>query len=187
MKYLLEKNADVPRSNFEKKRQIISDLERDFEAFSETCREMSEMCQYWDGLLKSINILKRLIAAGRKGDWDGHLQAVQDLLPIFQECDSINYLRYASWYLEKMRLLPVEHPEIYEKFQQGLFVVRQKPGSFNAVSPDMKLEQTIQRSQKCASRIIGQKRHQSMHQNGKRYIMKCLLSAMCFGISQLQI
>ena len=48
-------------------------------------------------------LLNNLIASDRDGDWEGHLQEVQDLLPIFRECDSINYLRYASWYVEKMR------------------------------------------------------------------------------------
>ena len=40
----------------------------------------------------------------------------------------------------------------------GEFVVKGKPGTFNNVSPDMKLEQTIQRSKKSQSGIIGQTR-----------------------------
>ena len=38
----------------------------------------------------------------------------------------------------------------------GLFVVKQKTECFNAVAGDLKLEQTINRSQKSASRILGQ-------------------------------
>ena len=74
------------------------------------------------------------------------MRTVEKLLPILQQCDSINYLRYASFYLEKMRQLPHEFPEIYNHFKNGEFVLIGKPGAFNAVSPDMKLEQTIQRS-----------------------------------------
>ena len=88
--------------------------------------------------------MKDLIAADRNGDWNGHLQAVQDVLPLFQECDSIHYLRYGSLYLEQMRYLPNEYPDIYNKFLSGHFAVKTKQDSFNAVSPDMKLEQTIQ-------------------------------------------
>ena len=95
-----------------------------------------------------MSILKALIAADREGDWQAHLQAMQNLLPGFRECDSIKYLRYASWYVEKMRKLPQDHPEIYVKFMQGHFVVKQNSGEFNAVAPDMKPEQTIQRSKK---------------------------------------
>ncbi|KAG1674001.1 Proton-coupled amino acid transporter 1 [Nymphon striatum] len=56
-----------------------------------------------------------------------------------------------------MRLLPEKHPdpEIYNEFMKGNFVIKTKPGSFNAVSPDMKLEQTSQ------SGIIGQTRKAS--------------------------
>ena len=40
-------------------------------------------------------------------DWEGHLQIVQNLLPVFRESGSINYLRHASLYVEKMRKLPI--------------------------------------------------------------------------------
>ena len=74
------------------------------------------MCQYWENVLQNIRYLKDLITADRNGDWEGHLQAVQNVMPLFQECDSVNYLRYASLYLEQMWQLPENHPEIYEKF-----------------------------------------------------------------------
>ena len=45
-------------------------------------------------------IVKNLVAANREGDWEAHLLAVQNILPIFREFDSINYLRYGSLYLK---------------------------------------------------------------------------------------
>ena len=39
---------------------------------------------------------------------------------------------------------------------EGKLVVKSNPGYFKAVAPDMKLEQTIQRSQKSFGGIIGQ-------------------------------
>ena len=57
-----------------------------------------------------------------------------------------------------MRQLPDEFPEIYDHLKNGEFVVKGKPGTFNAVSPNRKLEQTIQRSKKSQSGIIGQTR-----------------------------
>ena len=101
-------------------------------------------------------LLKVLIASDRKGNWEGHLQAIQSLLPLFIESGSINYVRYASWYLEKMGKLPHEHPDIYKEFMKGKFVVKTSRGNFNAVAPDMKLEQTIQRSIKGTGGIFGQ-------------------------------
>ena len=44
-------------------------------------------------MIKNVNMF---IDSGRDGDWERHLQAVQDLLLIFCESDSINYLHYGS-------------------------------------------------------------------------------------------
>ena len=38
-------------------------------------------------------------------------------------------------------MLPTEHPEIYELFISGQFVVKTNTGSINQAAPDMKLQQ----------------------------------------------
>ena len=45
-----------------------------------------------------------------------------------------------------MRQIPDHFPEIYNHFKNGEFVVKGKLSTVNAVSPDMKLEQTMQGS-----------------------------------------
>ena len=45
---------------------------------------------------------------------------------------------------------------------KGKFLVKTQTGNFNVVPPDMKLEQTIQRSKKSAAGIIGQTRQYHM-------------------------
>ena len=60
-----------------------------------------------------------------------------------------------------MRKLPIEYPDIYKEFMKGKFDVKTQIGNFNGVSPDMNLEQTIQRSKKSAAGIIGQTRQLS--------------------------
>ena len=139
----------------------IKSMTDDFDQFASSCSRNSEVCKYWEGFLNLCSLMKSLIACDRTWDWQGHLQTVQELLPVFLECDSINYLRYALFYLETMRKLPRDYSEIYKEFMKGKFVVKTKKGSFNAVSPGMKLEQTIQRSKKSTSGIIGQSRQTS--------------------------
>lgn len=90
-----------------------------------------------------VEWLKDLAVADRESDWEAHLLVAHNILPISREFDSINYLRYRSLHLENMRRLPEEHPEIYNKFMQGHFIVKQINRSFNAVAEDMKAEQTI--------------------------------------------
>ena len=130
----------------------------DFHNFTAHASDTSSMCKYWNGFVDNVNCIKALIAADRTGDWEGHLDAVENLLPIFRGCDSINYLRYATFYLETMRRLPTDYPAIYEMFMKGYFVIDESHRKFSGVSPDMKLAQKIQRAQKSSSGIIGQTR-----------------------------
>ena len=141
----------------------IKSMKYDFDQFTSFCSRNSEVCKYWEGFLNLCSLMKSLIACDRTGEWQGHLETVQEVLPLFLECDSINYLRYASFYLQTMRKLPQDYPEIYKEFMKGKFAVKTKKGRFNAVSPDIKLEQTIQRSKKSTSGIIGQSRQSILH------------------------
>ena len=102
--------------------------------------------------------IKALIAADWTGDLEGHLDAVENLLPIFHGCNSINYLHYVTFYLESMCRLPTDHPAIYKTFMKGYFVISESHRKFSGMSSDMKLEQTIQLAHKIYSSIIGQTR-----------------------------
>lgn len=126
-----------------------------FDQFIQVCKTQSETFQYWDTFLSLMSNVENLIRSDREGNWALHLQAVEDLLPLFAAFDSTNYLRWCSLYLEDMHQLPQTNPVIYEAFSDGKFVVKRTPGKFKAVGADMALEQTINKSQKSASGIIG--------------------------------
>ena len=142
-------NKDIDVANlFNEAFLNIATLKEELDKFLQNVNKNSELCRYLNGINKIVSIIRNLVASDRERNWHGHLQALQDFLPIFREAECINYLRYASFYLEKMRMLPTEHAEIYELFLSRPFVVKTNTGSFNGVAPDMKLEQTIQRSKK---------------------------------------
>ena len=90
---LLNKSETDCRRYSEKCKNDIKILQQDFVLCSEKCSKKSEVCRYWDGLINLSTLLKSLIACDRNGDWEGHLQTVQKLFPVFRESDSINYLR----------------------------------------------------------------------------------------------
>lgn len=93
--------------------------------------------------------MQNLLAAYRFGDWSLYLVAVQVLLLVFRESEKINYLRYASWYMEMVYNLQETYPEIHDQFQKNhMFVMKTELGCVNAVALDMKLEQTIHGSKK---------------------------------------
>ena len=166
---------------YEKFQEKAGPLLQNFHIFSEECKKRSEVCKYWDGFIELTSMLHNLVAADRKGDWLGHLQAVQDLLPVFCEADCINYLRYGSWYLEKMLKLESDHPDLYAEFMNGKFVVQTTKGSFKAVSPDMKLEQTINRSQKSSGGIVGQMKTDSYVSEWELVYHEILAISNCFS------
>ena len=70
-------------------------------------------------MFKLISLLKDFVAAVREGNCEVHFHTIQRLFPIFCISGSLNYLRYASWYLGKMRKLPEEYPQIYNHSQEG--------------------------------------------------------------------
>ena len=74
-----------------------------YKEFTDRSAAASEMVRYLETLLKLVNILKNLISADREGNWKGHLQAIQDMIPVFCQTGSVNYQRYCSLYLEMMR------------------------------------------------------------------------------------
>ena len=93
---LIKKKAGECQEHYKDCSKTVLKLQQQYKEFIQFKKEKSEVCQHWEVLLNMIKKLKMLIASDRNGDWEGHLQAVQDLLPVFCESDSFNYLRYGS-------------------------------------------------------------------------------------------
>ena len=90
-----------------------------------------------------------MVSGDREGNWRLHIAAVRASMKIFTVFDRINYLKYASWYLERIEVFEVEQTMLFRRFMMGQFVVQDREGAkFSAVSPDIKLEHTINRSEK---------------------------------------
>ena len=107
-------------------------------------------------------------------DRDGNVTVMEELMPVFLEFDSINCLRNASWYLERIKALESENPYLYEKIMQRHFLVKDKQGKLNSVSIDMKHEQTIQRASKDPSGIIREQRKETYAANEISFFMKLI-------------
>ena len=120
---------------FEEFQKKNKKLQKNFSILIEECKNTSQISHYFEYVLYMVSLPKQLIAANHNGDWEIHLQTLQ-IIPVFNEFDSINYFRYRSLYLEQTWKLPQDYPEIYDKFMNELFVVKQKTESFNAVAGD---------------------------------------------------
>ena len=54
-------------------------LKYEFDAFSKSFSEISEMSSYWEGRFKNVDYLHDLITADREADCGGHSMAVPNL------------------------------------------------------------------------------------------------------------
>ena len=156
------RDKDGSHRTFPAVKDRMKPLLSDYSEFLCECKEKSEMARFLLNIKYMIDILKCFIVADREGNWSLHVASVHASMCIFREFDAINYLRYGSYYLEKIKVLEAEHPELYRRFLMSGFVVRDHSDSFNAVSPDMKLEQTIQRASKSQGGIVGQTRNSAV-------------------------
>ena len=89
-------------------------------ASMKSSRTATLLMQYMD----MVDILRKFIQAERTGNWDLHLQVVSEMLPYLAASGHNNYTKSALIYLQRMSRLQDEHPEVYQHFQAGLYVVR---------------------------------------------------------------
>ena len=95
-----------------------------------------------------IAILQQFIRAERTGDWNGHLKAVQKMLPYFAASGHHLYLKSAYIYLQNTIRLENEHPDEYQDFIQGNHTVRRTGKYWGGLSTDLIIEQVLMRSLK---------------------------------------
>lgn len=102
--------------------------------------------------------VENLIRSDCEGNWVFHKQSVQEFLPIFTAFDLTNYQRWHSLYLEDMHSLEKTAPEIHQALMERKFAMQRTKVHFRAVGADMALEETINKTQKDISGIIGSSR-----------------------------
>ena len=118
-------------------------IKQEFGKFSNICSERLEICKHWRDVLTLISLLKGCVAAVRQGNGEAYFHTMQRLLPFSCVSGSIyDMIWYASWYLEKMRKLSEEYPQIYKHFQKAKCLVKTNVGYFKSVALDMKLQES---------------------------------------------
>ena len=105
----------------------------------------SKLCLNYQQMLR---IVRELIEADRTGSWEMHLHAISECLPIFAAAGHPNYLKSAYLYLQKMTVLEIEHPDVFQKFMQGYHVIRRSDKFWAGLGCDLVIEQTLMRSLK---------------------------------------
>ncbi len=70
--------------------------------------------------MNMIDILHKFIRAERTGNWELHLQAIQDMLPYMAASGHNSYTKSAMLYLQQMLNLKAQYPDVQQHFNKGL-------------------------------------------------------------------
>ena len=105
--------------------------------------------------MRMVMEMMAFIRAVRTTDWKQHLSTVEMFTKYFFSHDRINYSHIIPVYLAEMASLKVSHPEIYEEFIQGNWVVNKNARvPFCTVGADTALEH-INCSMKVTGGLVG--------------------------------
>ncbi|CAC5362571.1 unnamed protein product [Mytilus coruscus] len=103
--------------------------------------EVSRTASLWMRYSEMVNILKRFIKAERTGNWELHLQTLQDMLPYFAAAGHNVYAKSAYVYISMMQTLQQDHPDIYRIFLEGYHVFRRSDRYWAGLSTDLVIEE----------------------------------------------
>ena len=125
---------------------VLANLSREIDEKKRNLIAQSRTAELWIKYLQMIGTARALIKADRTGSWSNHLKAVEECLPILAVAGHYNYLKTSHHYLQQMSQLETKHPDVYQKFQEGLHVIRRTDRQWSGLACDLVMEQTLMRS-----------------------------------------
>lgn len=133
--------------------QHIHEFRDEFEVFLEEHSQNSTFT-FWKMYIDLVQILLNFVRAEREGNWELHLEAFQQMLPLMAAYDHTNYTRWGIVYLADMKNLQQTAPAVYNEFTSGNFGVKRTEGAFNQLPTDQALEH-INKLCKIAGGLVG--------------------------------
>ena len=112
-----------------------------FEDWQEdSCRE-SYSFNYWKTAYELELLLLKFVRSIRTGNFKLYIQVLTDILPWCFVLDHQNYARWLSVHVRDMVNLEHMHPELFNKFCEGFFVVNKTQNPFSMIGLDHNHEQ----------------------------------------------
>ena len=108
--------------------------------------------------MEMVWLLLNFIHGDRDANWLFHLETVSTMLPYDRAFDHLNYFRWGTVYLTDMKMLREVAPTVHQEFTENrahAVSTSSFESSINPVSPDMALEQTVNRDSKTNGGIAG--------------------------------
>ena len=115
---------------------VLEDKDTDFENWcEENCQEQPSF-KYWYMILKIVLIYLVMIKSFREGDFDAYRHSLSAIMPYLFANDNTHYSRWGSIHLHDMLNLQKTHPNIYDEFLNGHFVLHESSRIFSGVALD---------------------------------------------------
>lgn len=130
---------------------LASDILSQLHLMNENWRESMKSyrsARLWIMYMDMIQILRTFITASRSGNWRLYLQALPQMLPFLASSGHNNYVKSLVIYVDKMEKLEETHPSVYNRFMQGLFVLRRSDSYWSGIYSDLYIEQVLMGSVK---------------------------------------
>ncbi len=144
---------------------VLERIKNSLKNHSESQKKSSRTSALWVQYMNMIDILRKFIRAERTGNWELHLQAIQDMLPYMAASGHNSYTKSAMLYLQQMLNLKAQHPDVQQHFNKGLHVIRSSNSLWAGLSSDIIIEQVLMRSLKTSGGLTrgrGMTEHQRL-------------------------
>ena len=117
---------------------------QDAKSFDDWMEEMSNKCPhflFWDLVVHFEICCLQLVRAFREADFSLYIHALTNIVPWMFALDQTNYARWLSVLIRDMCELPVQHPDVFQRFCNGSFVVHKTERVFSSIALDQAHEQ----------------------------------------------
>lgn len=113
----------------------------DFQQWIDKQTSLHPQFKFWDIALHLELLVMQYIRSIREGNFSLYVQLVGQLLPWFFAMDQCNYSRWVPVHIRDMLALPLKHPNVYQQFLLGKFVVQKSKHLFSLIALDHNHEQ----------------------------------------------
>lgn len=135
--YILQKNA------YSKYVESVgeNDIPLEFTEWHNVMSAEQPQFLYWTRVLLLELCILEIVRSLREGDFSLYVQSLLKLMPWVFALDHVNYSRWLSVHIRDMLSLPTTHPNVFQQFKSGTFVVHKTKHPFSAIALDHAHEQ----------------------------------------------
>ena len=155
---VLQQRTEIRQKAIELGNLLIEKISPLYIQFKEHGRKCSALFAFWNEYMEMVWLLLNFIHGDRDASWLLHLETFRAMLPYDRAFHHLNYFRWGTVYLTDMKMLQEVAPTVHRDFTENrahAVSTSSFVSSFNSVSPDMALEQTVNRDSKTKGGIVG--------------------------------